>query len=279
MTDNQIIIWRINGRGCLAVTGVEAEAFLNDLLTLDMATITADQVVPAILLTPQGRIIFDLLISRIPDGYRLECDEHRLDDLIKKLRLYRLRRDIALTPLDEPVFALAVPDHVDGWLRDSRFRDITASRYYGMPRSDQAVRIADDNTAYHALRFRHGIPEGSAELPAEKALPLEAGMDRQGAISFNKGCFIGQEVTARTRYRGLLKRRYIPFVATTDIAVPADIHANDKLAGETLAIIKDGDGWIGLANIRLDALDTGQTLMVGTDQIIPLTVAESTTKA
>jgi folate-binding Fe-S cluster repair protein YgfZ len=86
-------------------------------------------------------------------------------------------------------------------------------------------------------------------------------------------------VTARTRYRGLLKRRYIPFVATTDIAVPADIHANDKLAGETLAIVKDGDGWIGLANIRLDALDTGQTLMVGTDQIIPLTVAESTTKA
>ena len=103
MTDNQIIIWRINGRGCLGVTGVEAEAFLNDLLTLDMATITADQVVPAILLTPQGRIIFDLLISRIPDGFRLECDEHRLDDLIKKLRLYRLRRDIALTLLDEPV--------------------------------------------------------------------------------------------------------------------------------------------------------------------------------
>jgi folate-binding protein YgfZ len=244
-----------------------------------MATITADQVVPAILLTPQGRIIFDLLISRIPDGFRLECDEHRLDDLIKKLRLYRLRRDIALTLLDEPVFALAVPDHMDGWLRDSRFQEITASRYYGMPHSDQAVRIADDNTAYHALRYRHGIPEGSAELPAEKALPLEAGMDRQGAISFNKGCFIGQEVTARTRYRGLLKRRYIPFMATTDISVPADIHANDKLAGETLAIVRDGDGWIGLANIRLDALDTGQTLMVGTDQIIPLTIAKSTTKA
>jgi folate-binding Fe-S cluster repair protein YgfZ len=168
MTDNQIIIWRINGRGCLAVTGVEAEAFLNDLLTLDMATITADQVVPAILLTPQGRIIFDLLISRIPDGFRLECDEHRLDDLIKKLRLYRLRRDIALTPLDEPVFALAVPDHVDGWLRDSRFRDITASRYYGMPRSDQAVRIADDDTPITRCAFGMAYPKEALSYQQKK---------------------------------------------------------------------------------------------------------------
>ena len=85
MIDGQMIIWHLNGRSSLAVTGQDAEAFLNDVLTLDITNLPADSVTPAVLLTPQGRIIFDLLISRITDGFRLECDQNRIDDLIKKL--------------------------------------------------------------------------------------------------------------------------------------------------------------------------------------------------
>ena len=125
-----------------------------------------------------------------------------------------------------------------------------------MPRSDQAVRIADDNTAYHALRYRHGIPEGSAELPAEKALPLEAGMDRQGAISFNKGCFIGQEVTARTHYRGLVKRRLLPICCEgAPPAIGTEIIWQGKViaTSKTAAACPDHAGHsVALALLKLD---------------------------
>ncbi|MGB2096538.1 MAG: YgfZ/GcvT domain-containing protein [Candidatus Puniceispirillales bacterium] len=279
MTDEQMTIWHLNGRSSLSVTGQDAEAFLNDVLTLDITTLPADSVTPAVLLTPQGRIIFDLLISRITDGFRLECDQNRIDDLMKKLRLYRLRRAVGLMPLDEPVFAMLTEPHDTGWMKDSRFQDITACRYYGTTTPDNQAKIVEDDTAYRAMRYQYAIPEGSIELPTEKALPLEAGLDRLGAISFDKGCFIGQEVTARTRYRGLLKRRYVPIRAMTDITVPTDIHADERLAGELLGLARAGDSWIGLANIRLDALDQGQRLMAGTNEIIPLTGMESTTKA
>jgi folate-binding protein YgfZ len=279
MTDEQMTIWHLNGRSSLAVTGQDAEAFLNDLLTLDITTIPADSVTSAVLLTPQGRIIFDLLISRITDGFRLECDQHRIHDLIKKLRLYRLRRAVDLMPLDEPVFAMLTEPHDAGWMKDNRFQDITARRYYGTTSPDIQAKIVEDDTVYRAMRYQYAIPEGSIELPEEKALPLEAGMDRLGAISFDKGCFIGQEVTARTRYRGLLKRRYIPFRTMAAITVPADIYADERLVGELLGLARTGDSWIGLANIRLDALDQGQRLMAGTNEIIPLTSMESTTKA
>ena len=154
MIDGQMIIWHLNGRSSLAVTGQDAEAFLNDVLTLDITNLPADSVTPAVLLTPQGRIIFDLLISRITDGFRLECDQNRIDDLIKKLRLYRLRRAVDLTPRDESVFAMVTEPHDAGWMKDSRFQDIMTSRYYGAITPDNQVKIAEDDTAYRAMRYQ-----------------------------------------------------------------------------------------------------------------------------
>lgn len=277
----------MKGRGCLAVTGDEAEAFLNDLLTLDITTLAPETVASAALLTPQGRILFDLLISRIShdgQGFRLECDLDRRDELLKKLRLYRLRRAIDFTPTDEQIHVVPYKDRgqdrgQDRGYKDLRFRDHHICRFYAVGNFDNDHEGESDHSAYQVYRYRHVIPEGQAELPPEKALPLEAGLDKHGAVSFDKGCFIGQEVTARTRYRGLLKRRYTAFTARAAITYPADIHADDRLVGEVLGCTKDGDGWIGLANIRLDALSSGQPLIVESRQIIPITADESTTKA
>lgn len=272
---------QIKGRGCLAVTGDEAEAFLNDLLTLDITTLAPETVASAALLTPQGRILFDLLISLITHdrhGFRLECDLDRRDDLLKKLRLYRLRRAVDFTATDEHIHvALNTGEAKDKGYKDLRFADHSICRYYTAGHADNDHEGEADHSAYRAYRYRHVIPEGQAELPSEKALPLEAGLDKHGAVSFDKGCFIGQEVTARTRYRGLLKRRYTAFAALAAITYPADIRANDRLVGEVLGCTKDGDGWIGLANIRIDALSSGQPLIVESQQIIPITADESTT--
>lgn len=272
-------IWHLHGRSCLAVTGDEAEAFLNDLLTLDITTIPDDCAVPAALLSPQGRIIFDLLISRIANGFRVECDLSRIKDLEKKFRLYRLRRPVDFTLLEEQVCAIVGDIHHSDYHKDSRFHNVSVSRYYHATAPAYTDASVANIMEYQAFRYQHGIPEGKEELIPEKALPLEAGIDKHGAISFDKGCFIGQEVTARTRYKGLLKRRYTAFHSKAKIAFPADIRADDKLVGETLGLAREDDCWIGLANIRLDALASGQMLMVGEDEIIPISHEQSSTKA
>ena len=288
---NNPMIVPLYQRAALNVTGDEALDFLNDLLTLNIAQINPHQVLPTALLTPQGRILFDLLISQIDHGYRLECDIELLPVLVKKLRLYRMRRQVEIAPCENVV--IAAYGAVDGsdWLADTRFSHAGAEhqawRRYDKPSAQTSAQTGADmmpehsveTESYRAARYRLAIAEGAREMPTEKALPLEARLDDLGAISFDKGCFIGQEVTARTRYRGLLKRRYVPIRAMTDITVPADIRADERLAGELLGLARTGDSWIGLANIRLDALDSGQTLMAGTNEIIPLTGTESTTKA
>ncbi|MCE2516556.1 MAG: tRNA-modifying protein YgfZ, partial [Alphaproteobacteria bacterium] len=138
-------------------------------------------------------------------------------------------------------------------LRDGRFEDRFEGkvfRFYG-----ECDGAEGDDADWQAFRYRHGIAEGAVDMPPEKALPLEAQLDRHGGINFEKGCYIGQEVTARTRYRGLLKRRYMTVTSSTAITAPCDLDQDGKNAGHLLAMVADGPGWVGLASIRLEAVD------------------------
>ena len=117
-----------------------------------------------------------------------------------------------------------------------------------------------------ALRYAQGIAEGIADLPPQKALPLEARLDLNQGVSFDKGCYIGQEVTARTRYRGLVKRCYIPVRLNAWVETPADIDFAGKNGGVLLNITADiaaeyDGGYIGLASLRLAAI--GQPITAG----------------
>ena len=127
-----------------------------------------------------------------------------------------------------------------------------------------------DETLWQAYRYRHGVAEGANDLPPEKALPLEARLDLNDGISFQKGCYIGQEVTARTRYRGLIKRSYLPVRLDQPIETPCDVMAEGRLAGEVLGLVQDEGGWLGLASIRLDALAAETALTADGQAITPL---------
>ena len=239
-------IFQLKHRALTRFSGEQASDFLNDLITADTETLEPGVVRPSMLLTPQGRILFDLLISRDGDDLILEGDAARRDDFIKKMKMYRLRRPVDITPDDRPVYALI--DAPDG-LADSRFEG-KVMRFYGA-RNDASA----GDTEWQAYRYQFGVAEGQGDLPPEKALPLEARLDLNHGISFEKGCYIGQEVTARTRYRGLVKRCYLPIRLNQLVETPCDISLDGRNAGQIMALAQDDHGVIGLAAIRLDALD------------------------
>ncbi|XDZ65957.1 folate-binding protein YgfZ [Alphaproteobacteria bacterium LSUCC0684] len=232
-------------RGLISIRGPEAAEFLHDLVTADICGLPEGMVRPAALLTPQGRILHDLLISRDDGGFLIECDTNGRGDLLRRFKLFRLRRKLDLEETDLPVHA-----SINGaGLKDERFAQ-DVFRLYG----DPALPADGDTDDWKRFRWRHGVPEGGRDLPSEKALPLEARLDLNNGISFEKGCYVGQEVTARTRYRGLVKRSYVPVHADRMIDAPADIEVEGKQAGLLLDTVRDGEGCLGLASLRLEYL-------------------------
>lgn len=240
----------------------DAAPFLNDLITASIPESAEDGLRPAALLTPQGRILFDMLVSRDSSDILVELDRDRTDLFMKKMMMYRLRRDVSITADDRTVHAVITPEDSAGMTRDTRFTQ-DVFRLYGDAAASENVQ------AYTAYRYQHGVAEGASELPPEKALPLEARLDLNQGISFEKGCYIGQEVTARTRYRGLVKRSYLPITLPASISAPQDIMASGKVVGELLGTAQDGEDAIGLASIRLDALDGDNPLTIDGHVITP----------
>ena len=265
--------YRLDGRSLVRFSGDEAGDFLNDLITADTNAIDAGTVQQGMLLTPQGRILYDLLISRDGDDFLLEVDAERRADFIKKMMMYRLRRPVQITPDDQNVYAVINANDGKEGLIDQRFNG-AVMRYYGT--RDDAIGT---DSGYQALRYRYGVAEGAIDLPPEKALPLEARLDLDHGISFEKGCYIGQEVTARTRYRGLVKRSYLPVRldradGNHDWDFPQDITLDDRVVGQVLGMAEDDDGVIGLASIRLETINTvienGATLAIDNASLTPL---------
>ena len=221
-----------------AITGGDAEAFLQGLITTDIAGL--DQgLLYAALLTPQGKYVADFFLLREGEAILLDADAGIAPDLVRKLSMYKLRADVAITETDRgvrrgtgpaPGGALADPRHPAlGW------------RLYG----DEA---GDDGTDFDAIRVEHCIPESGIELTPDTFI-LEAGFDRLNGVDFRKGCYVGQEVTARMRHKTKLRKG----LRTVDIsgAAPVDTAittADGKPAG-TLYTQADGRA---IAYLRLD---------------------------
>ena len=260
---NDAAIHALSGRGLVRVSGAEAEEFLQDLLTADVSGLPEGTARHSALLTPQGRVLFDLVIAREGGCFLVECDRDRRDDLLGKLKLYRMRRPVDLHADDRAV--VAVEGAVGGGHRDIRFDGCVMRCYLADPPAATA-----DADAWRRLRWLSGIAEGADEIPPEKALPLEARMELDGGIDFDKGCYIGQEVTARTQYRGLVKRSYVPVRIDGTVQAPLPVTAGGRDAGTLFAAVGDNGGMLGLASVRLEHLGDGAaTLMAGEHAVEP----------
>ena len=258
-------LFTLDKRALVRFSGAEAADFLNDLITTDTEAIPAGEVRPGLLLTPQGRILYDFLISRDDDDLVLEVDADRRADFIKKMMMYRLRRPVEISPDERGVHAAI---DTDQGMTDCRFSG-NVTRIYGTDNNAGLTPTGNDQD-WQAYRYQYGLAEGADDLPPEKALPLEARLDLNHGISFEKGCYIGQEVTARTRYRGLVKKCYLPVRMAAPINTPADITVDDRNMGQVLSISQTGDEVIGLASIRLEALQDKMTLKAGGVVLTPL---------
>jgi len=238
----------LSDRAVVEVSGPDWRGFLQGLLTQDVESLADGEIRFGALLTPQGRLLFDLFLIGMAGGCRLDCVAEHRQGLIDRLSLYRLRAKVTIAPLDLPVAALwGVETAAAGWLIDPRLPAL-GFRGYGAPPPVEA-RSAD----YEAHRLAHGVP-GAADWGVEKTYPIEANFDLLNGVDFKKGCFVGQETTSRMKRRGTLKTRMGP-IAFEGSAVPAgsELLAGTLRAGESHSSV---DG-LAMASLRLDRLDAG----------------------
>ncbi|MGI4976767.1 MAG: YgfZ/GcvT domain-containing protein [Janthinobacterium lividum] len=236
-------------RAVLAVTGEDRVAFLQGLVSNDVALAAPGRAIWAALLTPQGKWLADFFV--LSDGERLllDCEAAQAPDLARRLLRYRLRARATVDPAPLAVHA--------AWNRPP---DVPAATTAPDPRlPDAGWRVLaplplapSDDGAWDTHRLRLGLPDGSRDMEPEKSVLLEAGFDELSGVSWTKGCYMGQELTARTRYRGLLKRRLVPVEAAGEALPPAGTPVLRD--GTEVGTLRSGRGGLGLALVRLDAL-------------------------
>lgn len=243
---------RLQDRCVLDLTGEAAEPFLQNLVTADLDLLLPGEARPSALLTPQGKILFDFLVSRIESGLRLDVAAGAREALVKRLTLYRLRAKVAFDASDMAVFA--VWDAADSAAPvDRRFASGTVLRAYGEPPQGLDEVSADH---FEALRLRAGVAEAESDFPAADMFPHDVLLDQNGGVSFKKGCFIGQEVVSRMQHRGTARRRIMLVQAEGHLTPGAVILAGGKSIGTVLSSVagEGGDGGEGIGLLRIDKL-------------------------
>ena len=255
----------LDDRALVTVSGPDAEGFLQNIVTADLDALHPGEAKPSALLTPQGKILFDFLISRNgPDAFRLECRADIADDFVRRLTLYKLRAKVEISKRDESLVAVAwgsdsSTSSIDStWLRDTRFPQSAPVR-----RSYEAREASADVKAWHAFRIANGIAESGSDYALGDAFPHDVLLDLMSGVGFRKGCYVGQEVVSRMQHRGTARRRVL-IVSGEDLpSTGTEIVAGGRSIG-TLGSSADGNG---LAILRIDrvkdALDAGTPIEAG----------------
>ncbi len=239
-------------RGVVEVAGADRSAFLQGLVSNDVTTAVPRRAVWAALLTPQGKWLADFFIFAEGERLLLDCERGQAEFLVRHLGRYRLRSAVTVSDHSESLAvyaawggAPALPDGViaapDPRLPEAGWRIL----------SDTPVATNAGPEDWDRHRLRLGLPDGSRDMEAERTVLLEAGFDELGGVSWSKGCYMGQELTARTKYRGLVKRRLVP----VEIAGATPEPGSPVLArGAEVGVMRSSRDELGLALLRIDSL-------------------------
>jgi tRNA-modifying protein YgfZ len=263
-------------RGIVAIGGEDRRSFLQGLISNDIQQCTPDHPLYAALLTPQGKFLHDLFILDEQKVFLVDCESARADDLLKRLNTYKLRAKVTLENVvnDYEVWAmwgkdLTVPatplSFADPRLPQLGQRMIVKKE--NAPEQGQQEEFA----AYDKHRIMLGVPDGSRDMIVEKSTLLECNLDRLNAISWTKGCYMGQELTARMHHRGLVKKRLFP--VTLEGPAPA-FGALITLNGEEIGDMRSSRENVGLALLNIDktqqALTEKATMLCGETRLTPV---------
>ncbi|GEO82797.1 CAF17-like 4Fe-4S cluster assembly/insertion protein YgfZ [Pararhodospirillum oryzae] len=269
-------------RALLAVEGADRVAFLNGLVTVRLERLAPGRALWGGLLSPHGRVVHEFFLIDTGDAIVLEGEAARLDDLARRLGRFRLRAAVTLTPWPGGrVMGLGDPEAparlglaptpgacrslpggalalVDPRLAEAGVRLIVPEGA-ALPDGVREDDTPGARVAWHAHRVGLGLPEGAAELPPEAVLPLEAGFEELGAVDFDKGCYLGQEMTARTHYRRLIRRRVLP--VSFEGAAPAPGATLLTTEGAEAGVFHaSGAPGLGLAVLRQENAVEGRVL-------------------
>jgi tRNA-modifying protein YgfZ len=254
-------------RGVVSVSGEDALAFLDNLITNDMDALKSQPALFAGLLSPQGKLLFEFFVIRHSHGYLLETQRDTAPDLVKRLTMYKLRAKVTINDLSANYAVAAAWDGVPP--QSPLYTSFADPRHGALgTRLLMAPAVAaklepglEPAGAYHAHRIGLGIPEGGKDYALGDTFPHEANFDRLGGVSFAKGCYVGQEVVARMENKTVVRKRVVP-VTGEALEPGAAINIGDAVIGNVGSVhFKDG-----LAMVRLDraaeAKDKGQDLTV-----------------
>jgi len=264
-------------RGVIKVAGEDARNFLNGLITTDV-----DRLKPGLgrfgaLLTPQGKIIVDFLITEAPGGhgggFLIDCPKPLADGLATKLKFYKLRAKVTVENLSDDLGVLAAWGGALAAQPDLAFADPRHDElgYRILIPEDLKQKLSDligaelvDAATYEAHRIALGVPRGGLDFMYSDAFPHETNMDRLAGVDFDKGCYVGQEVVSRMQHRGTARTRSVKvLLEDSSPEVGVSVMAGDKSVG-TMGSSAKGKG---IALVRIDrvadALDAGQPLTAG----------------
>ena len=231
-----------SNRTLWSLTGTDALTFLQGLVSNDMRPLeTAPGIVWAALLTPQGKYLADFFVVHLPDGQHLiDIATPLATDTLRRLTLYRLRADVQIGPATlHLVRGLGTPP--EGALPDPRHPAL-GWRLYG------PVALPEPEVDWDAIRVAHVIPESGIELQPDETYILEAGFDRLHGVDFRKGCYVGQEVTARMRHKTELRKGLVQVLVTGAAPPGTEITAEDRPVG----VLYTQSGGRGIAQLRFD---------------------------
>jgi tRNA-modifying protein YgfZ len=258
----------LTDRGVVKVAGDDARRFLNGLITADVSTLAPEEARFAALLTPQGKIIADFIITQAGTaeggGFFIDCPLALAPALAERLNFYRLRAKVSIEDFSDTLGVLAVWGGVgktecglvftDPRLAALGLRCILPPELAADAAEELGAKLIGAD-AYEAHRIAHGIPRGGFDFSYGNAFPHETDMDQLGGVDFSKGCYIGQEVVSRVEHRGTARSRIVPVMYEGFAPEPGSpVFAGDKQVG-TFGSAAAGRG---LAMLRLDRVEEAQ---------------------
>lgn len=259
-------------RGAISVHGKNTLGFLQNLVTQDTSTLSETK--PSIychMLNSKGRFMYDVFLHRISaDHVVVDVAQQRKDSLVKVLKMYSLRSNVNIKDASD-IYSVMVEfgDSGKGFCEDARLGSILGNRGVSDGTGDSSEDTTIPVSDYTKLRISLGVAEGPDEIP-EGSVPLEYNLDGLHGISFSKGCYIGQELMARTHYQGQIRKRIMPFETRggEDICIGDDIVdvETKKKVGSVRSACVDG---VGLALIRTASVFQDGTTLVKNLQIEP----------
>jgi folate-binding protein YgfZ len=248
-------------RGVVSVTGADADTLLQGIITNDMQRLATQGAIHAGLLSPQGKILFEFFVVRTPGGFCLETARAQVAGLVERLQRYKLRANAEILDASSDYTVAAIwggpyEPHGEGkqpvWFADPRLPDmgfrelVTIGSDWALAGESADSATPDD---YHAHRIALGVPEGGKDFELGDTYPHEALFDQLNGVSFEKGCYVGQEVVSRMQHRGTARKRVVPVHAEGTLPAPG----TPVLAGSVeIGRLGSSVGGMGLALLRLD---------------------------